>query len=402
MGVDVQLESQPIQIRVGHTGYYIEEATGERIDLFPEDEITAITYYEEGDSLDVTVSGFTHLAAAYAQCLAQRRGENMLNAITASASAMSSVLGHEILSTRPVNPTLASSEGLVLNKGLQYGLVAAGVSQMMKEIAEDNGSRPHIKNFRSIDFYRYGYRDLAEDRRCALDGLMQDGDGNLVSLGVGQRVFDSNTYRADLARAAIEFLRTEHNRTAVTVGDYMIPANLIAGAEHDILFANERPEPLVDEGPNIVLLYPDGQVFNGIASYEVEVSDFTEVRAVDLYINGEMLGSATDPQNPVFPVINTHNYVDGDYTIKIVAENIQGLTSEKEHEVVFWNSGPAVQSYTPTIVNTQTVEIAVTLISPRGLGKVYIDGKEATVSDQVATVLTTLELGFERDSGGGV
>lgn len=391
--LEPQIEDQIIMVQVGFQGHYIEEATGKRIDLGPQDYITAVTHYDSSEPLDITVSGFTHMQAAYASCLAREFQENKGNAMSKASGAITSWLGVDAVNVEPVNPTADHSSGLLYDHGVHYGMAAAGVSQFMVDMANAAGVEPHSANFRSIDFYKIAHRDILDDPKCALDGQALNQGGETIALGVGGVEFSSSTYRTDLGRSIIDFSRSDRNKTAVTGDDqeYLVKVMGLADAVHITLFANERAVPIDEEGPTLTLLHPQGKVFNGVITrYEVEAEDFSGIQKIDLYIRRddpgfeetepEFFASALirDDENPYWQFINTENYDDGRYSFIFNAVDLLGNESVTEHRIRIHNHGPIIE-LTSGLESEYTNEIEgrtleLTIQTPRGLRDVYVDG----------------------------
>lgn len=392
--LEPQIEDQMIMVQVGFRGHYIEEATGKRIDLDPSDYITAVTHYDSSEPLDITVSGFTHIQAAYASCLAREFNENKGNALSKASGAITSWLGVDSVNVEPVNPTADQSSGLLYDHGVHYGLAAAGASQFMMDMAEVANVEPHSANFRSMDFYQIAHRDIFDDPKCALDGAALNQAGETVSLGVGGVEFTSSTYRTDVARSVIDFSRSDRNLTAVTGDDqdYLVKVMGLADAVHITLFANERAVPIDEVGPELTLLHPQGKVFNEVITrYDVEAEDFSGIQKIDLHIRRddpgfedqepEFFASAVmrEGENPHWQFINTENYDDGRYAFVLHAWDLLGNESVTEHRIRIHNNGPLVELSSglemehTNVIDGRTVEL--TIQTPRGLREVYVDGE---------------------------
>ncbi|EAR07584.1 hypothetical protein [Reinekea blandensis] len=389
------VRSQNLYVKVGMTGHYFEESTGKKIELEPTDYLSGIIYYQAGDTLDFTVSGYTHLASTYAQCLIERYGENANNAMTAASSAFTNLVGTDIYDTIPVNPSLNASAGLQLEGGTSYGIVHAAVSQFMKRIAEDQSIEPHITNYRSIDYYRFAARDISEDRNCALDGKIQDKDGTTVDLGLGTYLFSDDTYRVDTAREALTFLRSDRNLTAIEDSEFMLAAEGIASAENSRLFQGIDPTPLDDEPPVVTLNHANYEYFGGNDTYSVSASDYTGIKYIDLWVSDQYIGRKSGVETAEF-VLPTMDFSDGQHTVEILAVDNQYKETRVEQVINIWNASPIVTLLSDRRTNQLDESVVVGFSSPVGVVSAEIGGVPVDVVDGVATAEITLNPGYNQ------
>lgn len=391
---DFDLPDQFLLVEVGHAGHYFEEATGTRIELEGGDALTSIQYYEAGDELTFTASGYTHIATSYMQCLVSQYGENASNAIGYAGSAFSSLTSVDVFTTLPVNPSLQKATGLSLDKPLTYGILHAAVSKFMQLEAESQSLEPHSSNFRSIDFYKFAAKDIAQDENCALDGVVQDADGERITLGLGTYEFNEDTYRVQLARAALEFLRSDENKTAVKDTDFLQTANVIASAENSRLFNGLDPKPLDDEGPVISLPYEENQYFGGVLTYAFDLEDYSGVREVELFLDGVSQGVVYGDSSPEFSPIFTTDYADGPHEFTIVATDNSFATSELTHEVIFWNASPIVEMTSPLRTRDLTYDLALDFESPLAIASATVNGGSVVVNNKSSVATVSLSLGI--------
>jgi len=389
---DVTLSDGFLLFKAGGEGFYIEESSGKKVFLNPDDYLSSIWYYKAGDNLDVTISGFTSIGTAYAQCLVKRYGDNASNAMLAMTGTVSAMYDIPIFREIPKNPSIPRSAGLINDASVTYGHWAAGISQLMSDIAIDNGFEPHSDNYRSFDYYNFAVRDIAEDKNCSLDGVIQK-NGAELNLGVGSYVFTTDTYRVDHARATLTFIKSDRNLTAVTAQDFLYNATALSDVEDVRLFSGVSPTPLDDEGPEIQLQYPEGQYFAGLMEYKVKATDYTEVKKIEMYIDDIKIG--TEMGNDVtFRAVNTASYADGEYEIKIIAEDSQFQKTEVLHAVNFHNGSPIVSLESNPRSGEFEYEMVLSIESPIGLASVTINGADkAFESDGSVTASLYLDLG---------
>jgi len=390
----LEIESQYIWIEVGSRGYYIEEATGTKIDLAPTDKLTSINYYTAGENVTLSVTGFSHIATAYALCSIKRFGVENSDAMSQAATAFKDFTSINVFSEIPVNPAISTSTGLHVNESLTYGVLAAAVSQYMTEVSRDNEIDPHTDNYRSIDFYNYAAKDILEDKFCALDGKIQNRNGLEINVGIGNTVFSSNTYRVDLARAALYFLTTDKNKTAIEIDQFLPVAKILASIENARLFAGEQPVPLDSDGPTISLHYPEDLYIGGFFDYSVSASDYVGLKSIELLLDNVSLGQSQYERESVFRAINTSEYLDGVHTFKIIATDTQDHISTLEHSVMIWNAGAIIERYTAQKTNSLAYELGLNITSPIDIQTAHVNNELVTVNDKKILVNINLSPGI--------
>jgi hypothetical protein len=340
--LSIKSKSQYVLVAAGGKGSYTEESSGTEVTLKPDDYLYALTYYTSGEDLNITVSGFTHLATAYAQCIVNKQGAQPENAVINAFSAIAGMYSFNPLTTKPRNPTLDSSAGVALDSAGTYGIFAASVSQKMEDISIAQNVTVHQDNYRSIDFYDYAYKDIVEDTNCALDGLKQNSDGEVVTVGIGSTVFDTNTYRVDLSVDAMRFLANPNNVSGILPAAFTLQASQLAQSEHPI-FNGAPIIPFDETGPVVTFGRANESWVTGIFDLTATVSDLSGVTSATLYIDDAMWGGATDPANAEFTNINSVSLPDGQHVFRIDAEDSQGNTSSTNLVLIVNNAGPVAE-----------------------------------------------------------
>ncbi len=86
-------------------GFYVEEATGIQVDLQPEQELTALVRYEQGDAINVNITVLTHWASCMAQWRAKTQSNTNADAVGLSYDVFSAIAGVAIRDVEPLNIT---------------------------------------------------------------------------------------------------------------------------------------------------------------------------------------------------------------------------------------------------------------------------------------------------------
>jgi len=352
-------------------GSYIEESSGASVQLNNNETLRAVTFYESGKKLNVMVTPWTNLAAGLAQYKIEN-GRNVNNAITEASTAISNLLGLDILTTKPLNVTDIKNATFALTDNLLYGFIGAGLSQYMKDVSEQNFTAPH-SIYSSVYFSQVAYSDIR------YDGLLNGIGLNKTRLAFGTVLLGPNSYRSKLGQGMVVVASSSVNKTALTVSDILTSANTIASSGHAI-FDGVTPSPLDSTPPIISTLVPENSWKASSFTYSVNVSDFTGLKSVEFFVNGSSVGFASDLNSPSI-LINSSNYSDGAHLIGVKA--IDNLNNEKysEYALNFNNSGPIVNLTSASITNRSAYSAQGTWSTASGQMKsIVVNGVSAQVN----------------------
>lgn len=363
--------TEVLYLKAGSAGSYYEEATNTRVYLESEDFLQGLILYREGESQTATISGFSSMAAAYAQCVVSNFGESPKDVLAQTNRLFADMYGVDVSSLWPLNPTIEPQDNENAN-AIVYGHWAAGVSQFMVTVAQEQSKEPHSRGYRSLDFYQLAMRDILEDENCALDGKIDLATGP-ASLGWGDYEVTASTYRAEHARAALAFINSTNNNTSTTEESFIRNAEQLTNVNDSRMFAGIDPAPLDGEAPRILLQYADGEFVSGVLNYQVVVEDDSEVSSLALYI-GDTLHAMATGKNVTFTAFDTLALDDGEVMVRVTATDEHGHESEASHRLQILNGAPLVTLLSEPVVGAVDYDFAIRVDSLIGVTNVTIGG----------------------------
>lgn len=378
--IDLAAPDQHILIEV-KGGSYTEEASGKGVTLKESQVMRAVTFYRSGTSVDLMITPFTNLAAGLAEYKVSQ-GVPIQTAVTDASTAISTMIGVNILSTEPLNITDLNNTSNRMSDGLAYGFWAAGLSAWTAEASELNGSEVH-EIWTSIAFAQVMYRDISEDG--LLDGKGMDVFNDTpVDLAFGLVNMNANTYRSELAQKMMLMVGSDANKTGIRVEQALSRAEHLASTT-DIIFGTLPPVPLDTEGPVITPFEAEGLPHNLTFHFKVLVSDAVGLKAVIFDIDGATIGQAANPSLPSFP-INTALYEDGEYRIGVRAIDNLDNESYQSFLILFANNGSSVGLLSPNWVNQSPAVMSGYYIdNGTGVQSIKVNGITADIDTELRT-----------------
>ena len=211
--VSIRSADQPILVAVSG-GYYIDEATGQQVDLLPGQSLTTLANYQSGTPLTVMVTPFTHLAAGLAEYDIAQRGISPASAIDTANKLVSELVGVDVVQTAPLDITDPSNASPSLSPGLQYGFEIAALSNWTQSAALADNAAVGSAPYNSISLADLMHEDIAADGE--LDGKGLDQYGDPASLHVGTFILNEDIYRHALAVNMIRAAQNPNNKTALS------------------------------------------------------------------------------------------------------------------------------------------------------------------------------------------
>jgi len=375
--VSIAAPKQPIILEI-EGGYYFEEASGKRIDLQDGDKLRAVTFHQPGTPLNVYVTPFTNIAAGLATYKI-KNGEIVENAITEANSAITNIVGVDILGTDPKNITDLQYSNQSLDDGLRYGFHIAAISGFTANQSIVNGFEPHEEhNYTSISFHDISYRDVTSDGQLDGVGIAQNST-NFVRLGMGVTEFDQNTYRAGLARQMLAMTTNKDvNKTSIDAEELIYDAQSLAqnGSQ---LFDGMVFESLDDEPPVIQSTsHYQKQYVAGDVEFNVAADDFTGIKSLSFELNG-VVTEAADLMAPSFK-FNSNLLADGSHIITVRAKDAMNNEQVYEHTLSVVNSGPLVTLLSPRLASDEyyNLHLAVSDLG-QGIKTVTVNGEDTVI-----------------------
>lgn len=347
--------SGPILIEV-RNGYYVEEASGYRVDLNVGDYLSAVTFYSAGGSLsNVMVTPITTLAASLAGYY-QGAGDNVSNAINKANTAMSSLNLLNILDTYPADLTDDKNKPGSLTNSAMYGVVLAGLSQMSADISAQNNTQPH-RVYNSMALTKALANDISDGK---LNGKKVADD---IYLGITK--LDTYTMRRTLGVASINFMNTTYNKSGLARGDVENYLSQIA-ANSGSLFPSENPPlPIDDVAPTITFTEPAANSYvAGKLKVRVVATDFSNIKALTVTspsFPNTIFFDYDGTANIYLLEVDTTTIADGNLTFNVSATDVADNISTASITVVVDNTRAQVNITSP--VNNSFTSLAVVTVS---------------------------------------
>jgi hypothetical protein len=381
--LEIASEDAELIIQAGLDGYYLEEASGTRIDLGSNDYLTAIVGYEVGDIIDVQITPMTHLAACYADYLVEREGIGRVDARIRANSKFSGWAGVDILETKPIDVTNPDNVAVNLSDGFAYGFISAGISKTMEMVSEENGIEPHSSRYAtSISWTAAACSDISHDG--LLNGVNENGQ-----MALGSYLVTADFYRS-IGASILQFAQSAQNVTGLTTDDLFTMANQIS-ISSDEVFGGIAGHPVDIDGPTISSQLAPNSLINGIVSIDFTVEDALRVQEVVFYIDDNLYATA-QPNSPTLNW-NTTVFTDGEHTVRVVATDVLGNESQESYAYQVVNSGAAVEITSPTLVNTLSYSVTGTFLSGVAeVSSVVVNGEAAELDQAQGTWQVDIDL----------
>ncbi|MCP4235735.1 MAG: hypothetical protein GY770_19515, partial [Aestuariibacter sp.] len=383
---------KPVLIVAGDEGSYIEEASGQVINLEYGQNISAVTNYESGETLDLQITPFTHLAQCYATYLVSE-GIAVQDALNLANSKIAGVAGVDIIGTKPLDVTSPNNANVQLTPGLKYGFLTAGISELMIDAAEANGLPAHSHSFlTSIQWSKVACNDISADG--LLDGTGFISGNTTGQLAFGTYLITANTYRTLLAQRMLSFALSDNNKTGLGINELLVSANALS-TNTDSVWAGQPGQPVDTTGPVIGADIADNSYIGGYSSnIPFSISDPVGVGTVDFYVDNALVSSLSGAA-PVL-ILNTLNYQDGPHDFTVVAADAIGNESRFSITYYISNNGPAINLTSDTVVGSVSYTAMGTWISSgSALTSITANGVDATINnDGTWAANITLSSGF--------
>lgn len=335
--VSIQSESRPVLVEVTG-GYYIEEATNTQVPLGSGLKLTALFNHSTGQPVTIAVTAYTHAAAALAQYL-MTQGRSVSAAINEANTRFNVWIGHSITNTIPLAITDSGNASAQPTPAHNYGFLAGAISNWTKA-NRPNGVISHTAPYRSIEFIQKMYDDLRAD------GLLDGRGASGGALSFGTTPMSVNVYRAELAMQILRIADDPANRTGITSAQLLQYARAYA-ASVDPIFNNVAPIPI--DQPIVSIISPSAnQWISGVINVRGVVTDTAGPGTVNLVVDSNTLGMATDYFNPVVS-FDTRTLSNSTHAFGFTVTNFVGLSTRTTINALVDNVLPTVVVNSPIV-----------------------------------------------------
>lgn len=336
----LQLESRPVLLEITG-GYYNEEVMpSTNVTLESGDKLTALVNFTTGQSLRVSLTTYTTLAAGLAQYQINK-GVDVAKAINDANSRISALIGTNILTTTPLEITDVANASAAMTPGLQYGFLAGGISMWASQHQPAGlpaNSAAIIQPYTSIKLANTLYQDIVADG--LLDGRGKDTSGSPVSLSFGNTLLGVDVYRRQFAVSMMQMANHSNNKTGLDASRVLTFAKIYA-SNTDPMFNAVTPVPI--ESPVVTMITPAANVWlRGTTNVTASIQDYAGIVSDSVSVDNVVSPvTTTNLLAPLF-AINTANYTDGLHTITVSTTNAVGMSTAVNTSVGFDNTPPTI------------------------------------------------------------
>jgi hypothetical protein len=383
-------ESQFVMACV-ESGSYTEEASGTEIILQEGDELCAIKLFQPDSDFSVVINPWSHYAVASALYKIDQ-GEDVISAVDAANTAISTVYGFNILDTVPRDLTDIVHSGQPYDDAMKMATSIAGISQFVLGAANGVGVSQHSDDFSSIKLHAIIFNDIAADG--ILDGIGLSNDGNsTISLGMGNVLFDRETYSKDFAISNLEFVRSNKNVTDITDVEILSEQARIASSTSAIfpVIPEGQPVPSLDsEAPVVTFNLTANAFLSGNIDLTGTVTDFSGVQTLVLNVGGTEID--LNPGNTFSTSFSTLAMTDGPLNISLAATDLLNNTSTTDVNVIVANAQPLSNITSDLIVGSASYDFTANLTDyDQGVASITVNGVTAAL-DQFGEITASLTL----------
>lgn len=364
------------------SGSYTEEASGVEITLSDGDQLCGIKWFEPGTSFDIVINPWSNLAAAKAQHSISKEVP-VSDAVSKANLAISSIYGFDILNTVPRDMTDIGQTGQPYDEKMRMGNAIAGISQLVLNSAKDVGVDSHNEQFSSIKLHQIMYNDIITDG--VLNGIGMSNDGNsTITLGLGNTLFDRETFTKDLALSSIQFVRSEKNKTDITSDIILIEQDRIASSTNESLFPPLEPGapvPSLDSlGPVVDFDLTENAYIESTLDITGSVSDFSGIKSLAITVGN--VSSDLSPSEIFTHSVNTNAIPDGPLEITVVATDNLDNVSTTSITLNVANSQPVSNITSTNLVGSASYDFVAEVSNyPQGIDTILVNGTEAAIDE---------------------
>ncbi|MCP4747034.1 MAG: hypothetical protein GY874_12980 [Desulfobacteraceae bacterium] len=379
--LDLKVPKQPVLLKI-QGGYYIEEASGRKVSLEGDQALYAVAYYP-GEDLEIMITPWTTVAAGLAKYYVKKMGAE--NAITAATSALTGLIGVNVLETYPINITDPAGISSNLSDGHLYGFFTAALSSWTAQISEHNGLTAHTV-YNSIALGQLMYNDIAYDG--ALNGYGITPSGFVGHFYMGSYALNAGNYRQMIGHHILKAADADYNQTGLEIVDLLDPA-YIYSQRINALFDHEDPLPLDAQGPKAYQTEALGKYYSGKIRYPFKIKDPVGIESLSVDFDGDALDvdAPVETEAIVTVAIDTADYEDGVHTLTIVAEDKLGNESETKLSIKLNNTGILLNYTSAALTNKSPYILTGTYEETVGgdIQSLTVNGHDAAVNTSTCT-----------------
>ena len=223
---------EPILIEL-RGGSYIDEMSGEEIELTPDQPLRAYTTFETGQNITVNLNAITHLSSCLTQQLFENMDEGSRDFRKAIATADQSIVGlfnipsfksadvSNVIETPPADQTLSPD--------YKYGYLLAGLSGIAHHFAQTSNDSD-LSAYTSSNLIQLMCEDIRHDGK--LNGI---GDPSKAAMQFGSATMSEDFYREHWADGMVALVDRNINKAGFTREDIEEEANFLLANDHNLL-----------------------------------------------------------------------------------------------------------------------------------------------------------------------
>jgi len=263
----------------------------------------------------LAITPLTNDAYALAQYLI-KTGKPIEQALKESNRRFTDQYGFDIVTTWPLDfSDPLNIIGAAPTLGHFAGLVSAAKSEQMLTVGKTNFEQPH-QPYTSMLYNGLTYADLLHDG-------IYNGQAASGLLSLGKVAMNTQLLRHDMVSNMFVAIASEYNAIGMTASDISEFAMHINNST-DLVYSGAEIKPLELNTPVVTnLSIIEGQTLSQDVLISADIVDLYGVYNVKFFLgNTELIPNQTDA-NYSFN-LNTRDYIDGDYSLSIVATNLVG------------------------------------------------------------------------------
>lgn len=372
--IPVAAASQSVLLEVTK-GTYVEDADNTSVSLPNDKGLQAIGSFVSGQEAHINITPISHLAVGLVSYRI-KPGVATNAAVMQANGDVSALFGFDVVATAP-RSIRQSAPGQLLDDGLSYGFLLAGMSSYSAWVSEQNAKAPHEQ------FPTYAVAQLMADD-IAADGLL-DGKGRSAAGGAaapilaGTLPISQETYVTDIAQHVLIAAGSDYNKSGYTSAELQTFAGSFKISSSPLFVA--PPTPVLDvSAPQVSFSGDPKKYYRGAFEFRIAATDESGISQVTFKVDGAEIGAVVDPAAPKV-VIDTTKLKDGSHIVTAVVRDAAGNVKNSDFSILVDNSAPAVTVTSSNIANNKTFTMTGTYDTTGALvTKILAGSATATLS----------------------